>query len=259
MTPLSETLLANLFQRLGSGQHLEIAGYIREAEKVVFAADAAKALRGLWAETPWTVESNLDMVTWPGQPTWYEVPGYLGNIAEGEDPIVGFLLLPHPEEAGLYMVATAFQSSTVAARHCYAMALLDVAALTDNAIHARHFYSRTAEESIARIMSQIGVSISDDFRDELMITEDGREEVIEAAMRDATAEVPVLLALLTAEAAENGLIIDMSGTRSKVTALPLPERSKFGRFTDRMTRRLSSGLVRIAPRRNRPPRLRWFA
>lgn len=258
MTPLSETLCANLFQRLGSGQHIEIAGYIRDAEKVVFSGSAAAALRGLWNESPWTVESNLDMVTWPGVPTWYEVPGYLGNIADGEEPVVGFLMLPHPEEAGLYMVATAFQSSTVAARHCYAMALLDVASLTDNAIRARHFYSRVPSESVARIMSQIGVSISDDFRDELMITEDGREEVIEAAMRDATAEIPVLLSLLAAEAAENGLLLDLGDSTSTVTALPLPARSRLGRFADRMARRLSSGLVRL-PRRNRAPRLAWFA
>jgi hypothetical protein len=259
MTSLSEALHTNLFQRIGSGQHIEIAGYIREAEKVVFSAEAAKALRDLWTETPWTVESNLDMVKWPGQPIWYELPGYLGTLAEGEEPIVGFLLLPHPEEAGLYMVATAFQSSTVAARHCYAMALLDVAALTDNALRARHFYSRTAVESVARIMSQIGVSISDDFRDELMITEDGNEEVVEAAMRDATAEVPILLALLAAEAAGNGFLIDLSETPSKVTALPLPQRSGLGRFSDRMTRRLSSGLVRFSPRRKRPAKLSWFA
>lgn len=256
MTPLSEALCANLFQRLGSGQHIEIAGYVRDAEKAVFSADATAALRRLWNDSPWTVESNLDMVTWPGTPTWFELPGYDGGIADGEEPVVGFLMLPHPEEDGLYMVATAFQSSTVAARHCYAMALLDVASLTDNANRARQFYSRTAAESVARIMSQIGVSISDDFRDELMITEDGREEVIEAAMRDATAEIPVLLSLLAAEAAENGLLLDLAESVS--TALPLPTRSRLGRFADRLGRRLSSGLVRL-PRRNRAPRLAWFA
>ncbi|MDW9478807.1 hypothetical protein GOB57_08840 [Sinorhizobium meliloti] len=258
MTPLSESLYSNLFQRMGSDQHVEIAGFIKAAAKVVFSAEAATALRELWSKTPWTVESNLDMVKWPGAPTWYEVPGYLGKVDEGDDPVVGFLVLPHPEDPRLYMVATAFQSSTVAARHCYAMALLDVAALTDNAIRARRFYSRTPEESVERIMSLIGVAISDDFRDELLITEDGREEVIEAAMRDATAEVPVLLSLLAAEAADNGLLLDLSDTASTVKALPLPARSKLGRFGDRMTRRLSSGLVR-QPRRNRPPRLSWFA
>jgi hypothetical protein len=258
MTSLSESLCANLFQRIGSGQHIEIAGYIRDAGKVVFSEHAATALRRLWKDFPWTVESNLDMVTWPGEPTWYEVPGYLGNIADGEEPVVGFLVLPHPEEPGLYMVATAFQSSTVAARHCYAMALLDVAALTDNAMRARRFYSKTATESAERIMMQIGVSISDDFRDELMITEDGKEEIIEAAMRDATAEIPVLLTLLATEASDNGFLLDLGESTSKVTSLPLPKRSRFGRFADKMARRLSSGLVRL-PRRNRTPRIVWFS
>ncbi|MBY3151030.1 hypothetical protein HFO56_01130 [Rhizobium laguerreae] len=258
MTPLSEALSANLFQRLGSGQHVEIAGYIRDAAKTVFSADAAAAVRKLWADTPWTVESNLDLVTWPGAPTWYEIPGNLAGVPSGDKPVLGFLMLPHPEEEGLYMVVTAFQTSAIAARHCYAVALLDVASLTDNAIRARHFYSKTPSESVERIMMQIGVSISDDFRDELMITEDGREEVVEAAMRDATAEIPLLLSILAVEGTENGLLIDFNETSSTVTALPLRERSRLGRFSDRMKRRLSSGLVRI-PRRNRSPRLAWFA
>jgi hypothetical protein len=258
MTPLAEALTANLFQRLGSGQHLEIAGYIREASKTTFSADAAAAVRKLWADTPWTVESNLDLVKWPATPTWYEAPGNPDGVLGGEDPLIGYLMLPHPDEEGLYMVVTAIQSSTIAARHCYAVAMLDVAALTDNAIRARHYYSKTPSESVERIMMQIGVSISDDFKDELMITEDGREEVLEAAMRDATAEIPILLSILAVEGAENGLLIDFSETSSTVAALPLAERSRLGRMADRLARRLSSGLVRM-PRRNRPPRLAWFA
>jgi hypothetical protein len=258
MTPLSEAVTTNLFQRLGSGQHIEIAGHIRDAAKTVFSAEAASAVRTLWSETPWTIESNLDLVTWPGRPTWFEVPGRLASVPEDDEAVIGFLLLPHPEEDGLYMVVTSFQSSTIAARHCYAVALLDVAAITDNAVRARCFYSKTPSESVERIMMQIGVSISDDFRDELMITEDGREEVVEAAMRDATAEIPLLLSILAVEAADNGMLVDYSETSSTVIALPLAERSRLGRLSDRMARRLSSGLVRT-PRRNRSPKLTWFA
>lgn len=258
MTPFSESLTAHLLQRLGSPQHIEFAGFVREATKTVLSETAAQAVRRLWVENPWTVESNLDLVNWPGEPTWYELPGYLKNVNEGDNPILGFLLLPHPEDEGLYMVATAFETSTISARHCYAMALLDVSSLVDNAARARNFYSFTPDESAERIMSLVGVSISDDFRDELMILQDGNEEVIEAVMRDATSEIPILLSLLAAEAAENGFVLDLSENGTTVANLPLPTRSAVGRFADRFSRRLSSGLVRL-PRRRRPPKLAWFS
>lgn len=257
MTVLSDALCANLFQRIGSGQHLELAGFIREARKVEFSAGASEAVRKLWKNSPWTVESNLDLVIWPGVPTWYELPGQVDSPL-GVESTVAFLLLPHPEEDGLYMVVTAVRSATVDARHCFAVALLDVASLSDNAVKARRFYSRTAEESVERVMMEIGVSISDDFRDELMITEDGREEVVEAAMRDATAEVPILLTILAAESASNGFLLDMGETASSVDNTPLPTRSGYGRLSDILSRRLSSGLIR-KPRRNKTPRLQWFA
>lgn len=256
--PLSRNLYESLFKRVGSDQHVEIAGYLRDAVKTVFDETAAVAVRGLWEKAPWTVESNLDFVDWPSEPSWYEMPGYLRNVTAGDSPKMGFLVLPHPEGGGHYMVVTAFETSSIEPRHCFAVALIDAVALAENAVKARRFYSKTNDESVERIMSLIGVSISPDFRDELLITEDEREEVIEAVMRDATADIPLLLTLMAARAAENGLMTDLNEEGGRIVSLPKPQRTRLGKISDRLGRRLSNGLVRI-PRAAKPPRLVWYA
>jgi hypothetical protein len=255
---LSARLNEALFRRAGSDQHIEIAGYLREAEKTVLDPTAADAVRKLRDEATWTVESNLDLVKWPGGPVWYEMPGYIMNLQEGEDPRMGFLVLPHPQGGGIYMVVTAFSTASIEPRHCFAMSLIDAGALAENAYFARRYYSHAQDESLERLMGHIGVSISDDFRDELMITEDGREEVIEAVMRDATADIPLLLALMVAEASENGFVLDMSEEGNTLVGAPLPGRTRLGEFADRFARRMSSGIVRF-PRGRKAPRLAWFA
>jgi len=256
---LSEELQSSLFARLGSPQHLEIAGMVRSAHRTLLDANASSALSRLASETPWTVESNLDLVAWPPGPRWVEMPGYIRNLREGENPVIGFLVMPHPEARGLYMVCTAFRTDGLGARHCFAMALLDSEELADNAYRARRFYSRAADESLERIMGMVGVSLSDEFRDELMILEDGREEVVEAVMRDATADIPLLLALLAAEAAPNAFVtVPGEGTMSLVGG-PLPVRGSVGRIADRLSRRQSSGLVRFPGRGPGRARLVWYA
>lgn len=247
-----------LFKRVGSDQHVEIAGYLKDAEKRVLDKTAGEAVRDLWRDSPWSVESNLDLVQWPTSPVWYELPGFLRGVETGENPVMGFLVLPHPKGDGLYMVFTAFETSTIDPRHCFAVALLDAAAIMENAVGARRFYSQVPHECVERIMSQIGVSISPDFRDELMITEDDREEVIEAVMRDATADIPILLTIMAAESAENSFTIDMQESGNTLCSLPKGKRGVIGRVLDKLERRLSNGLVR-QPRGRKRPKLFWYA
>jgi hypothetical protein len=76
-------------------------------------------------------------------------------------------------------------------------------------------------------------------------------------MRDATADIPLLLSMMVAEATENGFILDMGEDGNRLVAAPLSVRSRFGRIADRMARRMSSGIVRL-PRGRREPRLVWF-
>lgn len=259
-TRLSSNLSDNLMKRVGADQHLEIAGFIREADKSVLDAKAGETVRNLWSKSPWTVESNLDLVNWPDRPTWYEMPGLPKNLGEGDQAVLGFLILPHPAVPGLYQVVTCFETAEIAARHCYAMAYIDVASLSDNAVRARRFYSKIPTESAERIMMQIGVSISDDFRDELMIMEDDREEVIDAVMRDATADVPILLAILVAAESENAFLLDLNQPdhHRNLKGMPLRRRHLPGRWADKLERRLSSGIVRI-PRAAKKPRLVAYA
>ena len=244
---LSHRLYTALFQRLGSDQHLEIAEFIKRSKKITLDAKIGQNLRDVVNNNPWTVESNLDSALWPDEPTWYEVdiPSRLGR--DDSNSKTGFLVLPHPSGPGSYMVLTAFEAGDASARHCFAMSFINTQDVNENAYLARERYSKTPDESIERLMSVFGVSITNEFKEELLIIQDGDEAIIEAALRDAALEMPLLMAILVALNTKNGLIQQITqGATSDINLVsaPLPIRKRIGTFLDKLNRRQSSGFIR---------------
>jgi hypothetical protein len=256
--PLHQALSDNLFNKLGSSQHLEIAGYLRSAKKIYVDSSARAAAAQTWDESPWTIESNIDQIVWPSEPTWYEMPGYLRSIEGGDNPQVGFLVMRHPSFYNLIMIITGYSTSEIVANHCYATAIIDLDAMNESAFRARRFYSHARAESMERVMSNIGVTLSPDFEDELMLTYDDNRDVVDAVMRDASADIPLLLSLLVARQSANGFIIDFNGDKTTWSNAPKQKRNAIGKIADRLERRLSSGIVRTRGARGKP-RLVWFA
>lgn len=245
---LASRLYGALFQRLGSDQHLEIAEHIKDSRKISLDNKTGKSLREIVTEFPWTIESNLDAAAWPIEPTWYEIDIASRLGRESKKATTGFLVLPHPSGPGMYMILTAFEAEGTSARHCFAMAFIAAQDLVENAQKARDFYSKTPDESIERMMSLIGVSMTNDFKEELLIIQDEGESIIEAALRDAAVEMPLLLAILVAQNTTNGLIRQYRGGKPQgdmeLFSTPLPTRNKVGRVMDNINRRQSSGFVR---------------
>lgn len=192
---------------LGSGEHLQIAGLLREARRTVVDRQAALELRKLLDNDPWAIEANLDAILPPETPEWFEWPletraGHGG----GGSAVTGCLLAPHPQEPGTAIVVTGWEDGTGIARHAYAVAMIDIGHLYEHAYAARTRFSRTPDESLERMMASVSVYMPQGFGDEIDILTDGSPQAREAAMRDATAEIPFLLALIVTRHSKGGFV-----------------------------------------------------
>lgn len=253
---LATALCESLTRRIGSSLHLELAALVRDARKRVIAGEGGRGLRALSRRAPWTVESNLDLIAWPAEPLWIETAPYEAADDRREHDI-GFLLFRVPD-SDFYAAATAVRSPAAPAQHAFAVALLDPATLAAHAGEARRKYSKTPDESLERLMGVIGVTMAEEFVEELRLLDEGGERMVDAAMRDATAEIPLLLATLLSIGASGCFIEDHSDESLgavRLEGLPRPTRTRFGRFADGLRRRQSSGFIRTGGRK---PRLRWF-
>jgi hypothetical protein len=254
---LADRLYASCFQRVGSDQHIELAGLIKEADRYSLSEDAAEDVRRHCADNPWGVESNMDLIDWPKRPLWIEWRGYLRNVERGENPLSGFLVLPHPEYENKFVVFSATETSEVRARHSYATAVLDTDQMAVHAWQARRFYSKTPDEALERLMSVINVTMSNDFRDEMLITNDYDATVIDSALRDASADIPFFLTVMVAMRARAGFSPALAEKQIELRSVQRRERSAIGRIADRFAGRLSSGIVRSGKGDERD-RLTWF-
>jgi len=207
MDTLADRVAAASFRAIGAQEHLQIAGLIRGATSHVVDRDAAIAVRDALDEHTWSVESNLDLIPMPQGAAWYEwpLPTRVGH-GGGDAARTGCLAVPHPEVDNLLMVVTAWESLGIA-MHSFGIAMIDMVELQIHAAAARRLYSKDRIESLTRIMSKVDAFVPQSFMEEISILSDGNEQAADAAMRDATSEVPFLLALLLALNASGGIVV----------------------------------------------------
>lgn len=232
---LSDLLYKSSVSKLGSDEHLQIAGMISSAKKFVIQKDSARNLREVLDADPIQFERNLDLVERPDSEIWYEWPirtrtGHGG----GDDARTGCLVAPHPADDRLSVVVTGW-SDGKSARHAYAIGLFNTEILKNAAEFARKTRRQDRESSYTRILQTIGGTISPGFRDEIAILSEGSKKAIPAALRDGTAEVPFLLAILIASKCADGLQ-HRHGTKGALS-LPKTKVRKDRRLMDALLRR----------------------
>lgn len=192
---------------IGAPEHLQIAEQLLAAKKFVVDRSAATELREAIDVSPWAVEQNLDLIERPAAAEWYEwnLPTRAGH-GGGERAVTGCLVLPHPDIESVVMMITGWIGEKRIARHSYGSAMVDLSDLKAAAYHARNGYSENAEDSIERMMEQIGLAVPLGFQDEIAIMFNRSEGAMEGILRDSSAEIPLVLAMMIARRARGGLI-----------------------------------------------------
>ncbi|NTF17498.1 hypothetical protein G6L37_03730 [Agrobacterium rubi] len=212
MSSKSRSLLADKVYRfccdaIGAPEHLQIAEQLAGARKHVISLEAAMTIRASLDAAPWAFEQNLDMIERPDGPEWFEwpLPTRAGH-GGGDKATTGCLVLPHPDIDTVVTMITAWVGKKRIARHSYGAAMVDLSDLKVAAYHARNGYSEIAEESMERMMGQIGLAVPLGFQDEIGIMFNRSEGAMEGILRDSSAEIPFVLSILLARQAKGGLV-----------------------------------------------------
>ncbi len=240
-------------------EHLEIAGLVKEARRYVVEEGPASAVREELDQRCWTIESNVDLIEWSADPVWIE--WHLPSRAverQGLKARTGCLISPHPEHEELIAVVTAWEDpETDSVHHSYSTALIDLERLHEHAHMARK-YSKVSDDSFERLISLIGITLSDGFRDELVLRHKGNVGIIERTMRLGTAEIPFLLALLVTRQAQGGLMVDwgQTDTHGSFVLSPSPEKTFFERIEDKLWNAPQTGIFRRV--KSRKALLKWY-
>lgn len=190
-----------------ASEHLQIADLIRRSSIHLVDSSAAKAARDVVMSNTLSIEKNLDLIELPDTPTWFEWPLPTRNgrpHSAAGDERTGCLIAPHPFDENLHLVVSSWEIEQVAS-HSYGIAIIDKRDLSALAEDARHRLFSSNEDSIARIMSMIVAFVPPAFRDEMIIISDGQDQTT-AALRDATADVPLMLTLLLLCKVKGGLV-----------------------------------------------------
>lgn len=263
MNPSPKSMLADKVQRfardaIGAPEHGQIAELVGEAKRFRLSKIAALDIRRKLYDDPATFERNLDALARPNGPEWYEWPletrsGHGG----GDRALTGCLVLPHPEVETVVTFVTGWIGDKAIARHSYGTAMVDLNDLGRHAFEAREFYSDTPAESVERVMQQIGVAVPLGFQDEIAILFDRSESAMEAALRDASAEIPFVLAVLVAMKCEGGLV-GTPGVGCTELAFATPPKPGLGqRLSDAL--KGEQGFIRRRATRDGGATLSWNA
>jgi hypothetical protein len=206
---MSETLATRVkmscVNTMGAEEHHQIANLIRASRIHIVDGDVAEAARDAMINHTHSLERNLDLVRLPASPVWFEWPLPPRNGRPHSGPGIartGCLIAPHPEDDKLHMIVSAWEMDGVA-MHAYGIGIIAQGDLDAVAAQARRLSSSSAEESISRIMSVIVAFVPPAFEDEMRIISDGEDQTM-GALRDATADVPMMLSLLLLSASEGG-------------------------------------------------------
>lgn len=232
---LSERIIRAFAGAFGSEEHAQIAALIRDADKHVVDLDAAKAVLRTLDEATWSIEANLYRIPVPHGPVWYEWPlptrtGWGG----GDDALTGCLAVPHPIDPRLLTVVTAWHGAGEPT-HSYGIGLVHFDDLEELARSANLQSGRERSDCLTRILSNVRASIPEGFRAEIEILADGIDDVHEASMRSATAEIPFLLALMLAASVPGGVTgVGQDGEHVKLGFPSSKPRSRFSTILDRL-------------------------
>jgi len=207
----SRSLLADKVYRfccdaIGAPEHLQIAEHLVSARKHVLTAAAAGKIRHALDRSPWVFEQNLDQIVRPSEPQWFEwpLPTRAGH-GGGDGAVTGCLVIPHPDVETVMTMITAWVGEKRIARHSYGSAMVELTDLQSASYYARNGYSEVADESIERMMGQIGIAVPLGFQDEVAIMFNRSEGAMEGILRDSSAEIPFVLAIMLAMRASGGL------------------------------------------------------
>lgn len=236
-TRLHEYLYKSTVSNLGSDEHLQIAGELANARKVLVDTEAAAKIRYLLDRDPWQFEKHFDVLERPSEPVWYEW-GIKTRSGHGgtDEAKTGCLIIPHPASDDLLLIITGWSSGEPGqARHAYGVALVGVSHFHEIARKAKFTIQRNRETSLARILDGIEITMPSGFHDEISILSDNDPNAIEAALRDAAAEVPYLLAILISLKCDGGIKEEVSSDGEIHAKLCNPaERSLNQTFFDRL-------------------------
>jgi hypothetical protein len=239
-------------------EHLEIAGLLKQAERFVVDTATAAIIRDELDRRSWNIESNLDLIEWSADPVWIEW-GLPARVVEQHQlpGKTGCLITQHPEHEGLMMIVTAWEDvahDTV--HHSYSTALIDLSITHDHARAARSRYTKDNDDSFERMISILGITQPDGFRDELVLRHKGNVGVIERTMRLGTAEIPYLFALLVACQAQGGLMADLAEDHAHLVLMPALQKTVFEKLEDKLWNAPETGLFRRV--KSRKPVLKWY-
>jgi hypothetical protein len=160
----------------------------------------------------------------------------------------GCLVVPHEFDEHLMLVVTGWTEDGINARHAFAVSLFDTETLAVAAKIARTRKKPTNAESLSRIMKYINVTMPSGFGDEINILTDSDPFAKERSYRDATAEIPFLLAVMLLEKTKGGLHGEMvDGATKQKLSRPL-NKGIFRRVLDKISHEKSN---LITPRSNR--------
>ncbi|TLX16943.1 hypothetical protein [Rhizobium sp. MHM7A] len=214
MRTLYEALYRACIDNPWSPDHKQIAGLLLGADRVVVDEQLAIDIDDEVERHPWSVESNTDLINWPEKPLWIEWPLAATIIKEsGIGASTGILICPHPDFQEVLMAISGWRKDGDAdANHSYAAAFIDKDKLRYSATVARSIgMNRTPAKSLRRLLDSIGVTISQDFQDELLLKFKDDDAVIGEALKSATGEIPFTLALLMLRSSD-GLLTETSET-----------------------------------------------
>ena len=214
MRTLYEALYRACIDNPWSPDHKQIAGLLLSADRLVVDEQLAIDIDDEVERSPWSVESNADLIDWPQKPLWIEWPLAATIIQEpGIGASTGVLICPHPDFPEVVMAVSGWRKNSDAdGDHSYAAAFIDKDKLRYTAMAARSLgMSRSPAKSLRRLLDSIGVTISQDFQDELLLKFKDDDAVIGEALKSATGEIPFALALLILRSS-SGMLVETSET-----------------------------------------------
>lgn len=243
---LASRLRTACINAFDSGEHMQIAGLIKQARIHVVEDAVAWSAQNAVTEHLWSVERNLDLISLPDNPVWFEwpLPTRNGRSCSGRgNERTGCLIARHPLDSQLHMIISAWELDQ-GPMHAYGIALIAESDLINLARQSKGL-ARSHEESMTRIMSMIATFVPTAFQEEMRILSGGLDQT-ESAMRDATADIPYLLTLLLLCRAAGGAIFKMD--ENGVVLTSMGERYKpdtLAKIRSRITRSPKSGFVRV--------------
>lgn len=240
---MSENLLADMLYKssmknFGSDEHMQIAGLLKDSKKNVIDTQSAIEIRHLLNNDPHAIERGLNFIQRPKSPVWYEWgletrSGHGGN----QHVKTGCLITPHEFDENLMLAVTGWSTDGVDARHAFAVALFDTETMTQVAKIARSRKNSSANASLSRIMSCIEVTMPPGFNDEIDILTGSDPFAKERTYRDATAEIPFLLAIMLLEQSKGGLSGTQTENVTHQALSPSPKKGRIREFFDNVRQR----------------------